>query len=224
MTVLVIAAHPDDEALGCGGMIARHAGRGDEVHVLFLTDGVGARGRGSALGHDPEARHSAAAAAMEILGVASWQSLSFPDNAMDSVPLLEIAKSATAAVEQFKPQRIYTHHPGDLNIDHRRAHDAVMIAARPQPGCPVKEIFAFEVVSSTGWAAPSAGLPFTPQFYADISAQLEAKLRALESYRDEMRPAPHARSIESVRALAAFRGSQVGVPFAEAFAVERIVD
>jgi LmbE family N-acetylglucosaminyl deacetylase len=220
--ILIVAAHSDDETLGCGGSIAKHCANGDDVAVLFMTDGVGSRdSSGSA---EATHRERACHRALEILGCSTFQSFDFPDNALDSVPLLSVAKK----IEEFcsiwgLPSTVYTHHPHDLNIDHRIVHSATLVAFRPQPtglGKP-GTILSFEVPSSTRWFGSSPG--FHPNFFNNISSHLEKKLLALDAYSEEMRPWPHARSLRAVEALAQMRGSTVGVDAAEAFVVERII-
>ena len=163
--------------------------------------------------------------ALEALGFSKDKVFGFdlPDNAMDGLPLIEIVRTIQELFDQLTPDVIYTHHPGDLNVDHRAAYDATMVLARPQPGNTVKEIYTFEVASSTGWSGHSRGSAFTPSHYVGIGAYWEKKRKALEAYKDEMRDAPHARSIESLEAQARFRGSQVGLTMAEAFCVERAI-
>ncbi|HEY7773175.1 MAG TPA: PIG-L deacetylase family protein [Marinagarivorans sp.] len=214
--VLCIAAHPDDEVLGCGGTLAWHCQRGDHVSVLFCADGVGARGAQS----DLQARHAMALAALDTLGVKSVNFLDFEDNRLDQRPLLELIQAIEPVLDDFLPSVVYTHHAGDLNIDHRRVCEAVLTACRPLPGSSVKRLYAFEVASSTGWGGDA--LPrFTPQVFVDIKSTLAIKLAALQCYGEEMRDFPHARSVEALRALAHYRGSSVGLEAAEAFVVLR---
>jgi LmbE family N-acetylglucosaminyl deacetylase len=213
-TVLVVAAHPDDELLGCGGTIARHAREGAKVHVLFMTDGVGARG--SSVGE--AARRKSAEAALKILGAEAPVFLNFPDNAMDGVVLLDIVKKVEETVARVKPTIVYAHHGGDLNVDHQATHRATMTACRPLPGSSVRAIYGFEVLSSTEWSLT----PFQPARFAGID--IELKLKALREYHQEMREAPHARSYEAVKALAVVRGASAGLPAAEAFSVLRLVE
>ena len=222
-TILVVAAHPDDEALGCGGTIARATAAGASVHALFFTDGVGSRAGSAA---DEAARGQRAAAAAEslsILGAAAPTLLDYPDNQLDMVALLELSQQVAVVVDRLQPAAILTHHAEDLNVDHRRVHEAVMTACRPQPGRAVATILCFEVPSSTEWRAPRASTAFLPQVYVDISAQLGRKRQALEAYREEMRAWPHARSIEAVEHLARWRGASAGVEAAEAFMVARML-
>jgi LmbE family N-acetylglucosaminyl deacetylase len=211
--VLVVAAHSDDEALGCSGTMAKHRAVGDAVHVLFMTDGVGSRhGEIS----DAIERQSSAQKVAEILHLTSMQNLSFPDNKMDSVPLLDVTQAVENVILEIQPEIIYTHHVGDLNIDHQIIHKAVITACRPQPGFCVKEIYAFEVLSSTEWQAPGV-LPFTPNVFVDITGHIKTKRKVLEAYSEEMRKAPHSRSIENAIRQVSLRGNAVGVEYAEAF-------
>lgn len=141
---------------------------------------------------------------------------------MDSVPLLEIVQKLEPIIEEIRPTVICTHHHGDLNIDHRLTHAAVMTACRPIPGSFVREIYGFEVLSSTEWATTRES-PFLPNYFVDISQQLQTKLKALEAYAEEMREVPHSRSIQHAEVLARHRGFGIGVDAAEAFEVYRII-
>ena len=219
--VLVIAAHPDDEVLGCGGTIARHVAEGDRVHVVFMANGVGSRSAG--LPNDLQCRNHARDKALRILGVAEWHALDFPDNCMDSVPLLDVVQALEPIFEQVQPTRVYTHHYGDLNVDHRVTHQAVMTTCRPMPGNSVRAVLTFEVMSSTEWATPGLA-PFMPNAFVDIRKYLPKKLEALEAYGIEMRSSPHSRSVRHIQALAMHRGNCVGLEAAEAFNVVRVVE
>jgi N-acetylglucosamine malate deacetylase 1 len=215
--ILVVAAHGDDEVLGCGGVMARHAEVGDAVHVLLLADGETARDAG-----DTKTRQKAAQAAGKVLGVQSVTCLDLPDNRMDSLPLLDIVKKVEQAVEKIKPQIIYTHHGGDLNIDHQIMHRAVLTACRPLPASTVREIYGFEVLSSTEWASTDQdSTAFRPVRFVAINCYFERKLEALRCYETEMRDFPHARSYGAVEALAKLRGAQNGLAAAEGFTVLR---
>lgn len=220
-TILVVGAHADDEVLGCGGTMARLAAEGADVHVLLLADGETARdGAGAA---EKDARNAAAAEAARILGCKSTQGHAFPDNRLDSVDLLDIVKVIEQRIAELRPDTVFTHHNGDVNIDHRRVHEAVLAACRPQPGHPVKQLLFYEVASSTEWRPAGSGIPFVPNTFFDISSTLEAKRAALLAYAAEMRDFPHARSIEAVAALAQWRGATVGVDAAEAFVLGRSI-
>ena len=218
-TVLVVAAHGDDEALGCGGTMARHKAHGDAVHTLLLADGVTSRGCVA----DPGLRKAAAAKAAQLLGSEQPRFLGFPDNRLDTVALLDVVQAVEKVVEELYPNIIYTHHGGDLNIDHVITHRAVMTACRPVPNQSVCAIYGFEVQSSTEWGSVDQDNHFRPTRFVEITDQLETKLAALDCYKDEMRAFPHTRSSEAVEALARLRGSQVGLMAAEAFTVLRQV-
>lgn len=225
-SVLVIAAHPDDEALGCGGTIARFSAEGREVHLAFLADGVRSRGgQGSKFEHAEldalERRRTAARKAAEVMGAASVSFDNLPDNRLDSIPLLEIAQRVEALIAQYRPSVVLTHHAGDLNIDHRRVHQAVNTGCRPQRGHPVRTLLAFEVPSSTEWQPPGSGSAFEPNWFVDIRDTLATKRAALLAYQEEMRPWPHPRSLEAVEHLARWRGATVGCEAAEAFVLLR---
>lgn len=218
--ILIVAAHADDEALGCGGTIAKHVENGDEVNVVFIADGVSSRSESNT--EDLDRRMAAASRAHDILGINKSEYLGFPDNKLDSIALISIVNPLEILVNDLKPQIIYTHHYGDLNIDHRITHQAVMTCCRPTPENTVSEIYTFEVMSSTEWNTPSIN-PFVPQMYVDIGDYLNIKLSALEAYDEEMRNSPHSRSIEHLQALAIHRGHCCGIKAAEGFMVERII-
>jgi LmbE family N-acetylglucosaminyl deacetylase len=218
--VLIVAAHADDEALGCGGTIARHVAEGDVVHAIFLADGVSSRQ--GANSEELKRRLSATEKARQILGITSIEFLGLPDNRLDSVALIDVIQPLESAISRINPQIVYTHHNGDLNVDHKVAHQAVMTACRGLPNSSVREILTFEVMSSTEWNSPNH-LPFLPNLFIDISNYLDKKASSLEAYNLEMRPSPHSRSIEHIINLARHRGYCVGVNAAEAFMVMRIL-
>ena len=192
--------------------MARHADEGDEVHVLVLF--------GDGSGRDAARRVNAQKAA-QILGARPPRFAGFPENRSDTLPLLDVVAAVERCAAELKPEIVYVSHGGNLNIDHQTSYKAAVTALRPVPGAPVRAIYAYEVLSSTDWAPAGLGPPFQPNRFVEITVQLERKLRALESYGDEMRPAPHARSMEGVRALARLRGGTIGVDAAEALAVVR---
>jgi LmbE family N-acetylglucosaminyl deacetylase len=222
MQVLVVAAHPDDEILGCGGAIARHARAGDEVHVVIMAEGLTSRDPKRDTAAAGDALDSLAGIAREAnakLGARSVTLHRLPDNRMDSVDLLDVVKLVEGEVRRVQPEIVYTHHAGDLNIDHRLVNESVLTACRPQPGQTVRTILFFEVPSSTGWRA--GGEVFAPDWYIDIADTLELKLQALACYAGEMRAWPHARSIQALEHLARWRGASVGLDAAEAFMLGR---
>jgi LmbE family N-acetylglucosaminyl deacetylase len=217
--ILVVAAHPDDETYGLGGTIARHTQQRDQVSVLIMTDGVTAR-------HDvTEPQRAAARKACRALGAQDVYFANLPDQRLDSVPLLEVIKPISGLVKELRPQVVYTHHRGDANQDHRAVFAATLVAVRPFGGNPVERVLCYEVASSTEWGPPFMEWAFLPNVFVDIGATLEAKLRAVEAYREtfqsEVKAFPHPRSPEAVRIYAQQRGITVGMQAAEAFVLAR---
>ncbi|MBT4989640.1 MAG: PIG-L family deacetylase [Rickettsiales bacterium] len=217
--ILIIAAHPDDEALGCGGYIAKKAEEGAEIKAVFLTNGVSARDE---IGDDEiKARNIALTKSSEILGIHEFYSFDFPDNRLDTVPLIEVIKEVERVIAEFLPNVIITHHLGDLNIDHQIAHKVALTACRPIVGRSVTQIIAFEVLSSTEWTSSSAANQFVPNLFVNITDFMEKKLASLNAYKDEMRESPHSRSLRAVEALATLRGECSGYKYAEGFMIIR---
>jgi LmbE family N-acetylglucosaminyl deacetylase len=216
MNILVVAAHPDDEAFGCGGTLAKHIDQGDSVSILTLTDGVSSRDETEKI--DQAIRNESFIKSCDCLGIKKFRSYSYPDNKMDSVPILDITKTIENYIKEVQPDLVYTHFYNDLNIDHRVTSNAVLTACRPQPGFSVKEIRMFEVVSSSDW---NSGDKFNPNLLVDIKDYYSKKLASLRCYESELRPWPHQRSYEAIESIAKVRGSLVGFEMAEAFMVYR---
>lgn len=223
--VLVIAAHPDDEILGCGGTVARLVQEGRDVCFAIMGEGITSRypQREAADAHQVEQLRRQVHAAAKRLGVKEVFVHHLPDNRLDSVPLLEVVKLVEDVIDRVKPKVIYTHHPGDLNIDHGVIYRAVLTATRPTVGQTVREIYAFEVPSATEWAFQSLEPTFRPNVFVDISTTIDAKIEAMECYESEKRKFPHPRSPEALRALATRWGSAVGCAAAEAFELVRAI-
>jgi N-acetylglucosamine malate deacetylase 1 len=223
--VLVIAAHPDDEILGCGGTAARLVQEGHEVHFAILGEGITSRHaqRSDADAGQLALLHQQAQAAAAKVQVKSVVLHKMPDNRLDTVPLLEVVKLVEDLVDSWRPEVIYTHHEGDLNVDHGVVHRAVLTATRPIAGQPVREIYAFEVPSSTEWAFQRREPAFRPNVFVDIAHTLEAKIAAMACYQTEARQFPHPRSPEALRAIATRWGSVAGCQAAEAFELVRSI-
>ena len=222
--VLVVAAHPDDEVLGCGGTIAQHADAGDQVQVLIVAEGATSRlHKRDRLQADEELFTLAQSAqrAGSILGAAGVELLDLPDNRLDSLDRLDLIKLIEQRIDRHQPQVVYVHHAGDVNVDHRRLHEAVVTACRPTPGHTVKRLLSFEVASSTECQPPGSASVFQSNWFVDISLQWQRKREALEAYASEMRARPHARSLKAVEHLARWRSAQVGVELTEPFCVLR---
>lgn len=225
-TILVIASHPDDEVLGCGGTIARFTNEGYEVYTLILGEGITSRDeKRDRTKRDNEIKELKRniKKANKIVGVKDTFAFDFPDNRFDTVPLLDIIKTIEKVKEQITPDLIFTHHHGDLNIDHQITFKAVMTAFRPIKGETVREIYSFEVPSSTEWNIPSSTTDFMPNYFVDVSKTLEIKIMALKEYKLEVREFPHPRSAEAIKIIAKHWGIQVGLEAAEAFEVVRFI-
>lgn len=224
--ILIVAAHPDDEVLGCGGVMAAHAAKGDDVYVLILAEGATSRdvvrnipNRGDELTCLRQAGRSAAV----VLGVNPPRFLGLPDNRLDSLPLLDVIKKVEYVIQEIEPTVIYTHHGGDLNVDHSITLQAVLTACRPIPGSLISAIYTFETVSSTEWNHTPTHNPFIPTRFVNVTDYIDKKIQALLCYDSEMRDYPHARSLDNVKNLAQWRGASVGLAAAEAFMVIREV-
>lgn len=223
--VLVVAAHPDDEVLGCGGTIARHADLGHRVDIILAGEGITSRDRTRrrAVRRSELTRLAQdAKRAATILG-AHVRLHDFPDNRFDTVPLINLVKMVEEAVQRTKPTVVYTHHEGDLNIDHQRLTRAVLTALRPLPDTEIPWLLSFEVASSTEYQSAASPAVFRPTIYVDISKSLDRKCQAMLAYRSEARDYPHPRSAEALVHQAHHAGSEVGRTAAERFALLRMV-
>jgi LmbE family N-acetylglucosaminyl deacetylase len=218
-----VAAHPDDEVLGCGATAARLSRSGHRVTLAILGEGATARAatrRGAGRSGVAVLRRHARLAG-KLLGAAAVVTGRLPDNRFDTVPLLDIVKQVEALIARVNPEVVYTHSGGDLNIDHRLTHQAVLTATRPAPGQGVREVYAFEVPSATDWALHRIEPAFRPNVFVDVSGTLAVKIRAMETYATEVRPFPHPRSAQALRATAQRWGSVAGCGAAEAFELMR---
>ena len=218
--ILVVAAHPDDEVLGCGGTIARYVQEGYDANVVFMTDGVSSR-KETSIQNEINNREKSAILASQILGINLVEILDFPDNGMDTLPILDIVQKLEAIIAKVEPSIVFTHHWGDLNIDHRITYQSVLTACRPYPGQVVREIYSFEIPSSTEWSSPSVENNFSPNYFVDIGETIDLKMSALQAYNQEMHNFPHSRSLKAVNSLAQLRGATVGIDAAECFVVIR---
>lgn len=222
--ILVVAAHPDDEVLGCGGTIAKLA-QTRPVHILILGEGVSSRydQRQEADEADLASLREDANAVASMLGAESLILEGLPDNRFDELPLLDVIKRVERIVKSLKPTVIYTHHPGDLNIDHLVTFRAVMTATRPTAACPVRDVYTFEVNSSTEWAFQQFEPVFRANVFVNIATTLDVKVRAMARYESEARVFPHPRSEQALRAVAHRWGAVTNMPAAEAFHLVRSI-
>ena len=220
--VLVIAAHPDDELLGVGGTIRRLADEGACARAVIMAEGLTSRLNKRNETDKEELKklqYDARMAAIEV-GYTSIDFCGLPDNRMDSIDLLDIVKLVCGFVERYDPDTIFTHHYGDLNIDHRITCKAVLTACRPVGKHRVRRIYAFETPSSTEWNYTYSD-PFTPNVFFDVTETMDAKIRGMACYRTENTVYPHPRSAEALEALGKYRGSNVGYGLAEGFMLLR---
>ena len=219
--VVCVAAHPDDEVLGVGGTLIRHARSGDRVEIVILSDGESAK-------TDPALRDAERTAKpaewADREGCSIRRIFDLPDQRFDTVPMVEIASLLTGELKALDADVVYTHHPGDLNHDHRITAQAVLVALRPMhAGGRSPSVFAFETPSSTDQAPNAEPFSFLPNHFVVLDDVLEDKMNALEVYENELGAPPHPRSRESIRALAAKRGAECGASAAEAFVTLRSV-
>jgi LmbE family N-acetylglucosaminyl deacetylase len=217
--VAVIAAHPDDELLGAGGTLVRHVREGDEVHAVIVADGAGSRYPAELVATlEKQARRAA-----EVIGVASIQFLSLPDQRLDTVPLIELTQRLEGVLDDIRPGIVYTHFPEDVNADHRLVSRCAWTACRPYARPGLRKFAVFETPSSTEWAWPMTGTEFRPNLFVDVTDTLEAKIAAMECYETELRDYPHPRSSRALRERAAYWGSHIGRLAAEPLVVLREV-
>jgi N-acetylglucosamine malate deacetylase 1 len=224
--ILVVVAHPDDELLGLGASMNKLINdQNCTIRAVILGEGITSRSdeRNSEQWvkelkiHRQNIEH-----ARNFIGYESVGIYDFPDNRFDSVALLEIIKVIEKEKSTFQPEIIFTHHGGDVNIDHQRTFEAVITATRPMVDEIVKTVITFETPSGTEWIASSDPRKFTPNLFIDVSEKnLEAKIKGMECYEFEKRKYPHPRSPEALKILAEYRGVTVGLKFAEAFTIIR---
>lgn len=213
--VLVVAAHPDDEVLGVGGTIPRIVSEGATVDVVIVTDGSSSQYQGDS--ETQQRKQSHAKQANEGLGVERLWQWDFPDMRLDQTAHIDLNRSFEALIAERQFDTVFVQNRDDVNLDHKAVYDSVLVATRPTPEQPVNTLLAYPVNSSTEWGGRTQQTVFCPNFYVDISSTIEQKLSAMEVYQDELRPAPHPRSLEAIRARAAVYGSEVGRHYAEAF-------
>lgn len=217
MKILVIAPHPDDEVLGCGGTIALHSKKRDEVYLCIVTKAYTPDWSEDFIKN----RKREMANANKILGIKKTYFLDFPTVKLDTIPQKELNDSIFKIVEIVKPQIVYVPHRGDLNKDHRLVFEAALVAVRPVSDHELTKVLSYETLSETEWGLPSE--TFTPNVYVDISNTIETKIEAMKAYESEIKPYPNPRSLEMIEILAKKRGAEAGIKFAEAFMLIREV-
>lgn len=221
--ILVVVAHPDDEVLGCGGAISRLANEGSSISIVILGEGIVSRySKPTKVSKKKlEDLKKASRKSARVLGAKNIFLFDFSDNKFDTVSLINIVKVIEKLIKKLKPEVIFTHNSSDLNIDHKVVNRAVLTATRPVKGMSVKEIYAFEVPSSTEWTFNQIKPIFSPNVFYDISKTLDNKIKALKVYKSEIREFPHPRSEKAIIAIAQRWGSVAGVEAAEAFELLR---
>jgi LmbE family N-acetylglucosaminyl deacetylase len=211
--VLAIAPHPDDETIGAGGTVARHAAGGDEVFLCVVTQAYSPPWSEEYI---RTARQQVEAAA-RVLGIRQTFYLGFPTVKLNTVPNAELTNALQKVVEDVRPDVVYTSPPNDINQDHRVVFGTTLVATRPLPQSSVKRLLCYE----TGYASRYGHLPFAPSVYVNIAPFLDKKLAAMKCYESELRDAPHPRSLAGLELVARERGQSVGLPAAECFQLVR---
>ena len=219
MRVLVIAPHPDDEVLGCGGTITKHVASGNEVYVCIVTKGM----EPLFSKEQVDVVREECKKANDMLGVKEVLFLDFPAAMLEEVPRYKLNDAISNVIQTIKPEEVYIPHCGDMQLDHKMIVDASMVALRPKYEHVVKRIYAYETLSETGWDIPNETNAFIPNVYNDITDFLESKIKAMNCYKSQLADYPNARSIEAVKALAKYRGTAVTKNAAESFALVREV-
>lgn len=217
--IAVVAPHPDDEILGCGGTMARAAAAGIEVHVIVVTRGQPPLFEQSLV--DRIRRETLNAHAM--IGVAKTHFLDFPAAALDQVPRSDLNHALSAALSRIEPDLMLVPFVGDIHLDHQIVFNAAMVHARPRSSSGPACVLAYETLSETNWLAPGVTPAFIPNVFIDISATIDAKIAAFSSFETQVKPSPDERSIDAIRALATLRGATVYRHAAEAFVMIRQV-
>lgn len=211
--VLVIAPHPDDEVLGCGGTMARLAAMGAEVHVLVTTEGKPPQYSRESV----EQVRSEMRDAHEVLGVAKTHLLDLPAAALDTVPASRINAAVGEIVDAVMPDTLLLPFFGDIHTDHQAIFTAAMVAARPRRAKVPRNILCYETLSETNWYAPPMTPAFMPNVFVGIGDTLSKKIEAFQKYQSQVKAFPDERSIEAIEALARVRGATVFLSAAEAF-------
>lgn len=227
--IMIVVAHPDDELLGLGATMNRFIkDYGVKTHVVILGEGITSRSDSRdevKWASELEIHKKNIKSAQEAIGYHSVSIYDFADNRFDTVALLDIIKVIEKEKHAFSPDIIFTHHGGDVNIDHQRTFEAVITACRPLENEQVKTIICFETPSGTEWRASSDPKHFIPNLFFEVSIEnLNAKIKGMESYEFEKRKYPHPRSPEALKIQSQRWGVAIGKEYAEAFTLVRMID
>ncbi|MFH1968247.1 MAG: PIG-L deacetylase family protein [bacterium] len=216
MKILIIAPHPDDEVLGCGGTIKNYSKKGNEVYLCIVTCAYAPDWSEEFIKN----RKKEIKASNKILGIKKTVFLDLPTVKLDTLPQKQLNDLISKTIEDVKPEIIYIPHKGDLNKDHQIVFEAALVALRAKPGVFIKKIFSYEVLSETEWGEQKIKNPkdfFSPNVYVDIKDTLKHKIRAMERYQSELKKFPHPRSLKGIIVLSEKRGMEAGLENAEAF-------
>jgi LmbE family N-acetylglucosaminyl deacetylase len=220
MNIMVIAPHADDEVLGCGGLIRKKNSENHNVYVLIVT-------KGSPNFYSPDKVKNVrneAIKAHEILGVKETYFFDFHAPELDITSTANIASAITEKLKQLNIEELYIPHRGDVHSDHKVVANACYVAIRPINNLPIKAVYAYETLSETEWAPPFGDDAFIPDHFVNITNFLDYKLNAMRCFKSQLKEFPHPRSIKTITALAQYRGSTVGVEFAESFMSIRSIE
>lgn len=219
-SMLIIAPHPDDEVLGCGGIIKKFTDHGIIVNVLVITRGKKEIYSDKRIENvRKEARN-----AHKLLGIENTMFLDFPAPDLDTISISELSVAISNIINKFKPVTIFIPHRGDIHHDHKAVFTASLVAARPVNNYLVKRIYSYETLSETEWAAPFGDDAFIPDYFVNISNEFQFKLKAMKCFKSQIREFPNPRSLKAIESLAQFRGSSVGFDYAEAFMTIRVIE
>ena len=216
MKILIIAPHPDDEVLGCGGTIKKHINSGDEVYLCEVTKSYTPDWTEEYIVQEMEELEDSS----KFLGIKKTFLLDLPAVKLDIFGQKKLNDLLSEIIQKIKPEILYIPFYGDINSDHRLISRACLVVARPKPKSFIKKVLAYEVLSETEWGAP-AFKNFVPNVYIDISSTIKEKLKALSYYKSQLTPYPHPRSLEAIEILAKKRGTEAGLHYAEAFMLLR---
>lgn len=223
--ILVIAAHPDDEVLGMGGTIAKFASEGKEVHLLIVTDGSTSQYRGTSnLQAILDKKKIETEDCATVLGFKSVSYGNLPDMKLDAIPHIQINQVIEKCIDKIKPNTVFTHFWGDVNVDHQNVYRSTLVAVRPVMGQVVKRLYCYQVPSSTEWTPCNPNTMFVPNVFIDIEKYANQKYEAFSQYSTELREYPHPRSVRYLRETDIANGLKVGLKSAEQFMLLRQID
>tara|TARA_Y100000992_G_C21206153_1_gene463047 strand:- start:65 stop:751 length:687 start_codon:yes stop_codon:yes gene_type:complete len=219
--ILIIVAHTDDESFGCGGLIKKLS-KHNLIGAISFTNGISSRKNYT--DSDIKKRKLSSLNASKILGFKWISQYNYPDNQLDKASLLEIIKLIEQNKKKFNPHIVLTHNFSDLNVDHRKVAEATLTAFRPEPKEILEQLLTFEIPSATDFRILKSKRIFLPNFFVNVEKTIKSKIKAIKCYNNEIKPAPHSRSIFGVKNLSKFRGNQSGLKFAEAFEIVRKIE